>query len=251
MNRKASHVALDLIRRSEVLRLKSYLDPVGRWTIGYGHTQGVDRGQVIDEEQAECFLLADVGEAIRTIYVYVPRGIIEALPQACFDALVSFVFNVGGQAFRRPDGRETDFYRAITGHDLVEVARQMQRWVKGRVDGQLRVLPGLVARRGQEAALWGAGLRQADSRHGASDRAVDQLVGDSTAQVVPPNPKPINEHPGAPVAAAAGAGGVAVVATTLTAAGQSVAASGDHIALVLGILLILVGAGVLLWIAKR
>src|SRR5690606_33313846 len=90
----ASPVAVNLIKRKEGLRLEAYPDPgTGGvpWTVGYGHIRGVAPGQVIDLLTAEQYLQEDIDEAILTIYRFCPASIIDKLPQACFDALVSFV----------------------------------------------------------------------------------------------------------------------------------------------------------------
>lgn len=94
---KASERAYALIRKFEGLQLAAYRCPAGVWTIGYGHTSGVVQGMSISIGQAEELLAQDVAVA---------EGIVNAerisgLRQCRFDALVSFVFNVGGTNFRR------------------------------------------------------------------------------------------------------------------------------------------------------
>ena len=42
---------LNLVKHFEGLRLKAYRDPVGKWTIGYGHTKGVFPGQKITKRK--------------------------------------------------------------------------------------------------------------------------------------------------------------------------------------------------------
>lgn len=162
--RRQSPAAEAHIKSHEALRLRAYLDPVGVWTIGWGSTRGVWAGMVVDESEAERRFQDDAAEAVRTIYRHLPADLIESLPQLSFDALVSFIFNVGGQAFSNPktEGR-TDFHRVITGPSLADVAAQMRRWVYGGG----RVLPGLVKRREQEASMWLAGLGAAkEPNHG-------------------------------------------------------------------------------------
>ncbi|MDN5850655.1 MAG: lysozyme, partial [Nitrococcus sp.] len=182
--RRPSPAAYDLIREFEGLRLHAYTDAVGVWTIGYGHTANVEPGSVIDSSEADALLRMDVREAEESIADHVPEGVIQSLPQACYDALVSFIFNVGTQAFVRPGGGKTDFIRALLGSDRAEVARQMQRWVKGRVSGDLIVLPGLVRRRGAEAALWGAGLHVGER---AQPQAAHRVIAEAaTVQPHPP-----------------------------------------------------------------
>ena len=49
---------VDLIKESEGLRLAAYLPTANDvWTIGYGHTKGVRKGQIITQAQAEDCLL--------------------------------------------------------------------------------------------------------------------------------------------------------------------------------------------------
>src|SRR5690606_17528031 len=96
-----------------------------------------------------------------TIYRFCPASIIDKLPQACFDALVSFVLNVGAQAFRNPStGKETDFYRALVSGDLTKVPPQMMRWIYANG----KVLEGLRTRRSEEAELWTTGVKAQQQR---------------------------------------------------------------------------------------
>ena len=70
------------------------------------------------------------------------------LAQHQFDALVSFVFNVGGGAFR-----ESTLLRELNAGDYDAVPRELNRWVKAGG----RTLPGLVRRRGAEGVLFSRG----------------------------------------------------------------------------------------------
>src|SRR5699024_1814638 len=155
--RVSSSRARELIKRFEGLVLTAYQDAAGIYTIGWGHTRGVKSGEFIDEATAERLLSEDISEVERSIASHLPESAIRRLPDASYDALVSFVFNVGTQAFVRPGGSHTDFYRAVTGKDLTRVCAEMQRWVKATVGGKVVVLPGLVERRGAEAAMFGKG----------------------------------------------------------------------------------------------
>lgn len=89
-----------LIKSFEKLRLESYPDSRGRWTIGYGHTGWYSRGvpvgpgQTCTPEQAEQWFLNDTGWACTDVM----RDVDVALTQNQFDALVSFTFNAGGTA---------------------------------------------------------------------------------------------------------------------------------------------------------
>jgi lysozyme len=52
--------AIDLIKRFESLELEAYLCPAGAWTIGWGHTAGVEPGMRITEQHAEELLGLDI-----------------------------------------------------------------------------------------------------------------------------------------------------------------------------------------------
>jgi lysozyme len=81
---------LQLIESFEGLRLQSYQDSVGVWTIGYGHTLGVKAGQTITQQQAQAFLQQDLGVAETAVN---KLGL--TLTDNQFAALVSFTFNLG------------------------------------------------------------------------------------------------------------------------------------------------------------
>ncbi|MFC4728142.1 glycoside hydrolase family protein [Coralloluteibacterium thermophilus] len=138
-----SDAGIDLIKGFEGLRLTSYQDSAGVWTIGYGHTgPEVGPGQTITQAQAEALLRQDVGWAENAVRnnVQVPLG------QGQFDALVSFTFNVGAGAF----GGSTLLQKLNAG-DYAGAQNEFGRWI--HAGGQ--VLPGLVNRRAAEAELFG------------------------------------------------------------------------------------------------
>lgn len=92
----------DFIVREEGEKLRAYLDAVGIWTIGVGHTGWVDakpvgRGMVITKEKSRQILQVDLKRFENAVNecVRVP------LAQHQFDALVSLAFNIGEGAFRR------------------------------------------------------------------------------------------------------------------------------------------------------
>ncbi|MGI4814012.1 MAG: lysozyme [Janthinobacterium lividum] len=83
--------ALNIIMQFEGLSLSTYKDANGIPTIGYGHTSHVEMGMTISKSQALLYLNADVmsSDVIINKMVTVP------LTQNQFDALVSFVYNLG------------------------------------------------------------------------------------------------------------------------------------------------------------
>jgi lysozyme len=142
---KTSQHGLDLIKKHEGFRSTAYPDPGSRdgkpWTIGYGHTRGVRKGMVITKTQATSFLRTDLKTAENAVNNAVKVG----LNQNQFDALVSFVFNVGVGAFKR-----STLLKRLNAKNYTGAAEQFARWNKN--DG--RVMKGLVKRRKAEAALF-------------------------------------------------------------------------------------------------
>lgn len=92
MKMNISNNGLNLIKKFEGCRLKSYKCSADVWTIGYGHTKGVKGGMQITQAQAEKFLKDDVKKFVTHVNKYHQ---IYNFNQNEFDALVSFAFNVG------------------------------------------------------------------------------------------------------------------------------------------------------------
>ena len=93
---KASQQAYNLIREFERLRLQTYQCPSGTWTIGYGHTTNVVPGTTITQLQANLLLQEDITQCENTLNKYNL-----ALTQNIYDALISFIYNVGSGNFHR------------------------------------------------------------------------------------------------------------------------------------------------------
>lgn len=138
---KISDQGLRLIKGHEGLRLESYLCPAGVPTIGYGHTRGVEMGLTCTEAQADAWLLEDLQPAERGVreLVRVP------LTQGQYDALVSFVFNLGVGAFTG-----SRLLGLLNARDYVGAGGEFPRWVHA---GK-KVLPGLVTRRAAERDMF-------------------------------------------------------------------------------------------------
>jgi GH24 family phage-related lysozyme (muramidase) len=140
---KISEAGLSLIKSFEGCVLTAYLDAVGIWTVGYGHTgPSVHRGLTITQKLAEDILAQDV----RRFELGVLNNVKVNLNQNEFDALVSFSFNVGVNALKN-----STLLRLLNdGADRSIVAAEFLRWNKG---GD-KVLEGLTRRRQAEKALF-------------------------------------------------------------------------------------------------
>jgi lysozyme len=154
---KTSLAGRAFIKQFEQLKLRAYPDPKWRgisrlptnegtwgkpWTIGYGHTgPDVVEFKQITATTAEKIFDADVAEREAVIYdlVNVP------LNQGQFDALVSFVFNVGAEAFRN-----STLLKKLNAGDYAGAADELLRWNKAGG----KVLDGLTRRRQDERAMF-------------------------------------------------------------------------------------------------
>ena len=139
---KISPRGLSLIKRHEGMRLHAYRCPAGIWTIGIGHTgDDVAPDSEIDEEDAERLLDDDLSVA----YAAIEQLVDVPLNQNEFDALCSLIFNIGREAFK-----SSTLLKLLNQDQRYPAAQQFLRWVHaGR-----EVLPGLVARREEERALF-------------------------------------------------------------------------------------------------
>jgi lysozyme len=137
-----SDAGLTLITGFEKLRLTAYLDAVGVWTIGYGHTRSALPGMQISEARALDLLSQDVQDAESSVqrFVRVP------LTQYQFDALVSLVFNIGGGAFK-----SSTILRLINERaEPLRIGAEFKRWVYGNG----KKLGGLELRRAAERRMY-------------------------------------------------------------------------------------------------
>lgn len=150
---RTSAAGLALIEESEARRHKAYRDGGGVPTIGVGHTRGVRMGMTATDEQIDAWLIEDVLEAEATILRHISSKVYMQLPQAAWDALVSFVFNLGEQAFVNANGSMTVFCRVLNAGQFEAIPAQMLRWV---YDNGKKV-EGLLNRRKREAAMWKSG----------------------------------------------------------------------------------------------
>lgn len=146
----------ELVSKFEGATLKPYKDPLGVTVIGSSRVltqQEIESGQLIiggksvdfrsgiTPEQAKQLLESDLAP----VRMEVERLVTVKLTANQKDALTSFVFNVGLSQFKR-----SELLRKLNEGSYDEVPIEMMKNVK--VGG--RTLPGLVARRQSEVALW-------------------------------------------------------------------------------------------------
>lgn len=103
---KLSERGLDLIKKWEGCRLNAYKCPAGVWTIGYGHTKGVKKGDKITQDEADKLLLQDCKRFEDHVNTYNKKY---NFTQNQFDALVSFAFNIGSIRQLTQNGKRTKY----------------------------------------------------------------------------------------------------------------------------------------------
>ena len=132
---------LSLIKKFEGCELEAYQCSAGVWTIGYGHTKGVEAGDEISKEQAEEMLVEELHE----YESYVNEYVTVALSQNQFDALVSWVYNLGPANLKA-----STMLKVLNSGEYEDVPAQIKRWNKAGG----KVLEGLIRRREAEACLF-------------------------------------------------------------------------------------------------
>ncbi|MBR9807001.1 MAG: lysozyme [Alphaproteobacteria bacterium] len=143
---RTSDKGVELIKSFEGFRARASRLPDGRWLIGYGHTETARAGLTVGAFDAELILrfhdLKRVEDVLYTC-VFTP------LSQNEFDALASFVFNIGPEAFE-----SSDVLACLNSGDRILASEAMMSWRRGRVDGQPRIIDALARRRAAEIALF-------------------------------------------------------------------------------------------------
>lgn len=146
-----SETGIRLIQEREGFRSKAYKDSAGIWTVGYGTIEidglPVNKNTVITIEEANKQLLHFIANAwcSMTVWVKVP------LTQYQLDALVSFVYNIGVEAFKK-----STVLKLINQSKFDQAAKSILQWkyITVVVDGKKikKVEPGLLKRRIMESA---------------------------------------------------------------------------------------------------
>jgi lysozyme len=228
-NLRPSQACIKIVKHFEGLHelrndglVESYLCPAGKWTIGYGRTTGISRGMTITQDQAEAFLLEDLIEYGN----YVNRYVRVPLTQAQFDALTSFVYNLGPANFK-----SSTLLKKLNIGDYDGAAQEFSKWNKARVEGVLQPLPGLTRRRTAEASLF----------------AMDAPVGsDGFTQPQAPEQEAIKPLSKSKTMAGAGIAGAGAVLTEVTQQLQPIVHVSDTVKY-LFVALTLVGVGIVAW----
>lgn len=146
---QVSDAGIELIKSFEGFRAKAYPDPKSGgdpWTVGYGTTKfpsgrPVKKGDYVTPAQAEMYLREDVKKFASSVdaLITVP------LKQCQYDALVSFVYNLGATNFRN-----STLLKKLNAKDYKGAADEFLRWVSPGSS----VEAGLRRRRTAERAMF-------------------------------------------------------------------------------------------------
>lgn len=151
-DKRPSQACLDLLLKFEGFRPLPYICPAGYLTVGIGvripstkdflkkHPHGLTLAEA--QEQLLHYLVNDVGILIKT-HVKVE------LSQNRYDALTSFIMNVGDNAFIN-----STILKDINAGDHIAAAKEFKRWNKMTVNGRLVVAAGLTRRRMAEECMY-------------------------------------------------------------------------------------------------
>lgn len=155
-----------LIKQSEGLELQAYPDAVHIPTICYGSTYGVKLGQTATLQECEELLVRDATYAGKAL----DRHVQVQISQRQYDALVSFVYNVGETQFRT-----STLLKRINAGQCKLAAAEFDRWVYAKG----KKLRGLVRRRANERKLF-----ETDCVYWKAPHDLSNFVS-RTAQVAP------------------------------------------------------------------
>ena len=134
---KTSDKGIEQIKSFEGFRSMPYQDVVGKWTVGYGHLMipgdGTVQGSPITMGQATELLRKDLHTAEEAVNA---TGV--SLTQNEFDALVSFIYNLGVGAFQR-----STLLKLLKTGNKEAAAKEFPKW--SMAGG--KEVPGILKRR--------------------------------------------------------------------------------------------------------
>lgn len=148
--------AIKIIKKYEGFKPDPYLCPAGKWTIGYGSTVlynedgsvkervSQDTTPMVIVELAEWQLKKHLEVEVEPI---IDRYVDTPLTDNQFQALVSFVYNIGGSAFAK-----STTLKVLNAGDFEAFSKEFSEW--RMANGE--VLDGLVKRRAEELELFNA-----------------------------------------------------------------------------------------------
>ncbi len=145
MTNAISANGLALIQELEGFQAEPKQLPTGGWVVGYSHVRVTEPGEAVNENEAQSLLATDLAPFENLVNTLITQP----LSQSQYDALVSFAFSVGADAFGK-----SQVLRRVNAGDYVSAACAMDAWRKSDVGGELVIVEALVRRRTAEKALF-------------------------------------------------------------------------------------------------
>lgn len=145
MTNAISAHGLALIQGLEGFQAEPKQLPTGGWVVGYSHVRAAEPGEAVNENEAVELLAHDLAAYENLVNTHVNQP----LTQTQFDALISFAFSIGAEAFGK-----SQVLRRLNAGDYVAAACAMDAWRKSDVSGELVIVDALVRRRTAEKALF-------------------------------------------------------------------------------------------------
>lgn len=141
-----SKYGLEFIKKEEGFITEAYWD-YKQYSIGYGSGQYIDgtsvkKGDVVTREKASEMLESHIA---RIIYPIIKKCVKISLTQNQFDALCSFIYNLGNGAFEK-----STLLKLLNQNKIVEASLEFDKWVNA---GGEKLLS-LVRRRRKEKELF-------------------------------------------------------------------------------------------------
>lgn len=136
---------IEALKKYEGFKQVAYKDTGDVWTIGYGSTHIL--GRLV--QQGDIVSVAEATEQLVTDLAWAQTGVNQLvkvpLKQTQFDALVSFIYNIGEEAFMK-----STLLRKLNSRDYSGASREFPRWNKDNG----RIIRGLVVRREKEQDMF-------------------------------------------------------------------------------------------------
>lgn len=180
---RTSRQGLELIKSFEGFHSHAVCLGDSRWLIGYGHTDKAREGLKISRGDAELILRK---YDLPPLEAGISKAVLAPLNQNEFDALISFVFNIGLDAFKA-----SKVLSDLNSGERLIAAEEMSAWRKARVNGKLILVDALVRRRAAERALF---LEHPSGRVSIASAIVRPEI-DVTASIMTPRESATILHP--------------------------------------------------------
>ena len=142
----ATAAAVAIAIPAEGLRQRAYLDPPGILTVCYGSTTNVVRDKTYSLAECKARLDKDMNDALTAVDRCAPGA-----PWQVLAAFADAAYNIGPTV--ACDVNKSTAARLLAMGNYEAACRQLPRWDKARVVGQMVSLPGLTKRRAAEMKL--------------------------------------------------------------------------------------------------